>query len=265
MLARTEMKGSPAARAASAAVWGAVAATRPDDALKPLKSMLYDPADGDPHRGGARVRIPAPRRPRAHREGAQGSQPRGGARRDRVGAGALGAVSRPDRRHARARGEDGAAGRPPQPGGGARAPRREPPGCGAAAAGARDQGQRRRHAAGRHQRFLHAGQEERRGGLPLPAHRRPRRSRRGAHRRRRLSLRRRGRRSQGRGAHGRRADRGRAAGGADRGRASAGRRPRGRRGAGLSLPAEAGRRSQPRGPRRGRARLHRAGAGAARW
>jgi HEAT repeat protein len=43
-LARTEMKGSPAARAASAAVWGAVAATRPDDALKPLKSMLYDPA-----------------------------------------------------------------------------------------------------------------------------------------------------------------------------------------------------------------------------
>jgi HEAT repeat protein len=42
-LARTEMKGPPAARAASAAVWGAVAATRPDDALKPLKSMLYDP------------------------------------------------------------------------------------------------------------------------------------------------------------------------------------------------------------------------------
>ena len=42
-LARTEMKGSPAARAASAAVWGAVATTRPDDALKPLKSMLYDP------------------------------------------------------------------------------------------------------------------------------------------------------------------------------------------------------------------------------
>jgi hypothetical protein len=43
-LARTEMKGAPAARAASAAVWGAVAATRPDDAEKPLKSMLYDPA-----------------------------------------------------------------------------------------------------------------------------------------------------------------------------------------------------------------------------
>ena len=43
-LARTEMKGPPAARAASAAVWGAVAATRPDDAEKPLKSMLYDPA-----------------------------------------------------------------------------------------------------------------------------------------------------------------------------------------------------------------------------
>jgi hypothetical protein len=42
-LARSEMKGSPAARAASAAVWGAVATTRPDDALKPLKSMLYDP------------------------------------------------------------------------------------------------------------------------------------------------------------------------------------------------------------------------------
>src|SRR5579871_4194174 len=43
-LARTEMKGPPAARAASAAVWGAVAASRPDDAEKPLKSMLYDPA-----------------------------------------------------------------------------------------------------------------------------------------------------------------------------------------------------------------------------
>jgi hypothetical protein len=43
-LAHTEMKGSPAARAASAAVWGAVAVTRPDEALKPLKSMLYDPA-----------------------------------------------------------------------------------------------------------------------------------------------------------------------------------------------------------------------------
>jgi HEAT repeat protein len=43
-LAHTEMKGSPAARAASASVWGAVAVTRPEDALKPLKSMLYDPA-----------------------------------------------------------------------------------------------------------------------------------------------------------------------------------------------------------------------------
>ncbi len=43
-IARNEMKGPPAARAASAAVWGAVAATRPEDAVKPLKSMLYDPA-----------------------------------------------------------------------------------------------------------------------------------------------------------------------------------------------------------------------------
>jgi HEAT repeats len=43
-LARTEMKGPPAARAASAAVWGAVAVNHPDDAEKPLKSMLYDPA-----------------------------------------------------------------------------------------------------------------------------------------------------------------------------------------------------------------------------
>ncbi len=42
-IARNEMKGPPAARAASAAVWGAVAATRPEDAVKPLKSMLYDP------------------------------------------------------------------------------------------------------------------------------------------------------------------------------------------------------------------------------
>jgi HEAT repeat protein len=43
-IARNEMKGPPAARAASAAVWGAVAATRPEDAVKPLKAMLYDPA-----------------------------------------------------------------------------------------------------------------------------------------------------------------------------------------------------------------------------
>ena len=52
-LARSEMKGPPAARAASAAVWGAVAATRPEDAAKPLKSMLYDP--------GTEVRIEAAR------------------------------------------------------------------------------------------------------------------------------------------------------------------------------------------------------------
>ena len=43
-IARAEMKGPPAARAASAAVWGALAAVRPDAAEKPLKSMLYDPA-----------------------------------------------------------------------------------------------------------------------------------------------------------------------------------------------------------------------------
>jgi HEAT repeat protein len=42
-IARNEMKGPPAARAASAAVWGAVAATRPEEAAKPLKSMVYDP------------------------------------------------------------------------------------------------------------------------------------------------------------------------------------------------------------------------------
>jgi HEAT repeat protein len=43
-IARTEMKGSPAARAAGAAVWGTVAMSRPDLAAKPLKSLLYDPA-----------------------------------------------------------------------------------------------------------------------------------------------------------------------------------------------------------------------------
>jgi HEAT repeat protein len=43
-IARTEMKGSSAARAAGAAVWGTVAMTRPDVAAKPLKSFLYDPA-----------------------------------------------------------------------------------------------------------------------------------------------------------------------------------------------------------------------------
>ncbi len=42
-IARNEMKGPPAARAASAAVWGAVAATRPEEAVKPLRSMVYDP------------------------------------------------------------------------------------------------------------------------------------------------------------------------------------------------------------------------------
>jgi HEAT repeat protein len=43
-IARTEMKGSPAARAAGAAVWGTVAMSRPDLASKALKSLLYDPA-----------------------------------------------------------------------------------------------------------------------------------------------------------------------------------------------------------------------------
>jgi HEAT repeat protein len=43
-IARTEMKGSPAARAAGAAVWGTVAMSRPDLAGKPLRALLYDPA-----------------------------------------------------------------------------------------------------------------------------------------------------------------------------------------------------------------------------
>ncbi|HEY2728486.1 MAG TPA: HEAT repeat domain-containing protein [Polyangia bacterium] len=43
-IARTEMKGSPAARAAGAAVWGTVAMSRPDLASKPLRALLYDPA-----------------------------------------------------------------------------------------------------------------------------------------------------------------------------------------------------------------------------
>ncbi|HVZ71993.1 MAG TPA: HEAT repeat domain-containing protein [Polyangia bacterium] len=43
-IARTEMKGSTAARAAGAAVWGTVAMSRPDLATKPLHGLLYDPA-----------------------------------------------------------------------------------------------------------------------------------------------------------------------------------------------------------------------------
>jgi HEAT repeat protein len=43
-IARTEMKGQPIARAAAAAVWGAVAVTRPDLAAKPLKALVYDPS-----------------------------------------------------------------------------------------------------------------------------------------------------------------------------------------------------------------------------
>jgi hypothetical protein len=43
-IARAEMKGPPAARAAGAAVWGTVAINRPDVATAPLKSLLYDPA-----------------------------------------------------------------------------------------------------------------------------------------------------------------------------------------------------------------------------
>ncbi len=43
-LARADQKGPPAARAASAAIWGAIASVRPEDAGKPLKSMLYDPS-----------------------------------------------------------------------------------------------------------------------------------------------------------------------------------------------------------------------------
>jgi hypothetical protein len=52
-IARDEMKGAPAARASAAAVWGAVAATRPDEAAKPLKTMVYDPS--------AEVRVEAAR------------------------------------------------------------------------------------------------------------------------------------------------------------------------------------------------------------
>jgi HEAT repeat protein len=43
-IARSEMKGPPAARAAGAAVWGTVAMSRPDVATTPLKSFLYDPS-----------------------------------------------------------------------------------------------------------------------------------------------------------------------------------------------------------------------------
>ncbi len=43
-IARNEMKGPPAARASAAAVWGAVATARPDEASKALKAMLYDPS-----------------------------------------------------------------------------------------------------------------------------------------------------------------------------------------------------------------------------
>lgn len=43
-IARSEMKGPPAARAAGAAVWGTVAMSRPEVASAPLKSFLYDPS-----------------------------------------------------------------------------------------------------------------------------------------------------------------------------------------------------------------------------
>ena len=43
-IARTEMKGSPAARAAGAAVWGTVAMTRPDLASSRSGALLYDPS-----------------------------------------------------------------------------------------------------------------------------------------------------------------------------------------------------------------------------
>ncbi len=43
-IARAEMKGQPAARAAAVAVWGAVATTRPDLAAKPLRALIYDPS-----------------------------------------------------------------------------------------------------------------------------------------------------------------------------------------------------------------------------
>ncbi len=43
-IARSEMKGPPAARAAGAAVWGTVAISRPEVATAPLKSFLYDPS-----------------------------------------------------------------------------------------------------------------------------------------------------------------------------------------------------------------------------
>jgi HEAT repeat protein/type II secretory pathway predicted ATPase ExeA len=52
-LARQEMKGSPSARVAGTAIWGAVAASRPDLAAKPLKALVYDPS--------AEVRVEATR------------------------------------------------------------------------------------------------------------------------------------------------------------------------------------------------------------
>jgi HEAT repeat protein len=43
-LARAEMKGPPAARVTGAALWGAIAITRPDLAVRPLKGLIYDPS-----------------------------------------------------------------------------------------------------------------------------------------------------------------------------------------------------------------------------
>ena len=43
-IARAEMKGPPASRASAAAVWGAVAITRPEEAAKALRTMLHDPS-----------------------------------------------------------------------------------------------------------------------------------------------------------------------------------------------------------------------------
>ena len=204
-IARNEMKGPPAARASAAAVWGAVATTRPDEAAPPLKAMLYDPS--------MEVRVEAARAyGYLKREGLELVDKALNDPSPEVERAALESASAlaaaypvPGRRHPRPRAQDRAARGAPQPDRDAGAHGRGAARGGAAAAGARDQGQRRRDARRGGERVLRARQEERGVDGALPAHRRARRPRRRAHGGRRLPGRRRRRRREGGVAHRRRA------------------------------------------------------------
>ena len=154
---------------------------------------------GDANRGGARIRLPEARGPRARRQGARRPEPRGRAGRARVSVGAGGRLPGPGRGHPRPRAQDRSARGAPQPDRVAGAHGRRAARGGAAAAGARHQRQRRaRPGSRRRTGSARSRKKNAASTVAVSAHRRARRARRRAHGGRRLPGRRRRRRREGR-------------------------------------------------------------------